>query len=188
MCGRTSLFVPPSVVEERFDAKFGAEDVPRYNVAPRQDLYAITRESPATVDAFQWGLLPGFVDDPDDSPRPINARAETLAETPYFREAVASRRCLVLADGFYEWKGSRGSTQPYRIQRTDEQPFAFAGLRETWRRTATPRAPTPVEADPGPTAPARRPRTRTRARPSDPSRSSRRRRTRWSRRFTTACP
>jgi putative SOS response-associated peptidase YedK len=133
MCGRTSLFVPPSVVEERFDAEFGAEYVPRYNVAPRQDLYAITRESPATVDAFQWGLLPGFVDDPDDSPRPINARAETLAETPYFREAVASRRCLALADGFYEWKGSRGSTQPYRIQRTDEQPFAFAGLRETWR-------------------------------------------------------
>ncbi len=132
MCGRTSLFVPPSVVEERFDAAFQDEFVPRYNIAPRQDLYAVTNERPEAIDTLEWGLLPGFVDDPDDSPRPINARAETVADKPYFRDAVGKRRCLVLADGFYEWTGDRGSKEPYRIQRRDEQPFAFAGLWENW--------------------------------------------------------
>jgi putative SOS response-associated peptidase YedK len=132
MCGRTSLFVPPSVVEERFDAEFGSEFVPRYNIAPRQDLYAVTNQDRDAIDTFEWGFLPGFVDDPEDSPRPINARAETIDEKPYFRDAYANRRCLIIADGFYEWQGDRGSKEPYRIQRTDEQPFAFAGLWETW--------------------------------------------------------
>ncbi|MEF8838087.1 MAG: SOS response-associated peptidase [Haloarculaceae archaeon] len=132
MCGRTSLFVPPSVVEERFEAEFRTTFVPRYNIAPRQDLYAIPSDDPDAIDAFEWGFLPQFVDDPEDSPRPINARAETVAEKPYFREAYEHRRCLVLADGFYEWSGDRGSKEPYRVQREDEQPFAFAGLWETW--------------------------------------------------------
>ena len=133
MCGRTSLFLPPSVVEERFEAEFQTEFVPRYNVAPRQDQYAITGEDPGAIDAFEWGFLPHFVDDPEDSPRPINARAEKVADKPYFRDAFDARRCLVLADGFYEWSGERGSKEPYRVQRADEQPFAFAGLWETWR-------------------------------------------------------
>lgn len=132
MCGRTSLFVPPSVVEERFDATFDWDVVPRYNIAPRQRLAAITNEAPSTIAGLEWGLLPAFVDDPDDAPRPINARAETLGEKSYFREALERRRCLVVADGFYEWRGERGSKQPYRIQRTDDQPFAFAGLWERW--------------------------------------------------------
>jgi len=144
MCGRTSLFVPPSVLEERFSAEFVTEYVPRYNVAPRQALYAVTGDAPAAIDALEWGLLPGFVEDPTDAPRPINARAETVHEKPYFRDAFAHRRCLVLADGFYEWSGERGTREPYRIQRADGDPFAFAGLWERWsqpgedpRRTVT---------------------------------------------------
>ena len=132
MCGRFSLFVPPSVLEERFDAAASRPIVPRYNVAPRDDVAAIRNDDPGTIDALGWGLVPSWVDDPDDYPRPINARAETVAEKPSFRDAFAERRCLVLADGFYEWKGDRGAKQPYRITRPDDEPFAFAGLWETW--------------------------------------------------------
>ncbi|HKJ60207.1 MAG TPA: SOS response-associated peptidase, partial [Halobacteriales archaeon] len=115
MCGRFSLFVPPGILEERFDAEVGASYVPRYNVAPRDDVAAIRNDDQETIDALSWGLVPDWVDDPDDFPRPINARAETVAEKPSFRDAFAERRCLVLADGFYEWTGRRGSKQPYRI-------------------------------------------------------------------------
>ena len=132
MCGRFSLFVPPGILEERFDAEVAGTYVPRYNVAPRDDVAAIRNDDPETIDALSWGLVPDWVDDPDDFPRPINARAETVAEKPSFRDAFAERRCLVLADGFYEWTGRRGSKQPYRIVRTDGEPFAFAGLWETW--------------------------------------------------------
>ena len=132
MCGRFSLFVPPAVLEDRFGAEVGGSYVPRYNVAPRDGVAAIRNDDPETIDALSWGLVPGWVDDPDDYPRPINARAETVAEKPSFRDAYAERRCLVLADGFYEWTGRRGSKQPYRIVRTDGEPFAFAGLWETW--------------------------------------------------------
>lgn len=132
MCGRFSLFVPPSVLEERFDATASGPIVPRYNVAPRDDVAAIRNDDAETIDALGWGLVPSWVDDPDDYPRPINARAETVAEKPSFRDAFAERRCLVLADGFYEWKGDRGAKQPYRIARPDDEPFAFAGLWEAW--------------------------------------------------------
>jgi len=132
MCGRFSLFVPPAVLEERFDAEVAGTLLPRYNVAPGDDVSAIRNDDSRTIDSLTWGLLPGWVDDPDDFPRPINARAETVAEKPSFRDAFADRRCLVLADGFYEWQGHRGSKQPYRIARADGEPFAFAGLWETW--------------------------------------------------------
>jgi len=132
MCGRFSLFVPPDDLEARFEAAPTVELRPRYNVAPGDDVATIRNDSADEIDSLQWGLLPGWVDDPDDWPYPINARAETLAEKPSFRDAFRERRCLVLADGFYEWRGERGSKQPYRIARPDGAPFAFAGLWETW--------------------------------------------------------
>lgn len=135
MCGRTSLFIPQSVLEERFDATATTPITPRYNIAPGDELATIQNDATDEIDQLEWGLVPSWVDDPDDSPKPINARAETVAEKPMFRDAFEKRRCLVLADGFYEWKGKRGSKQPYRITRTDEQPFAFAGLWETWGDT-----------------------------------------------------
>jgi putative SOS response-associated peptidase YedK len=133
MCGRTSLFVPQSVLEEQFDATAVEPITPQYNIAPGDDLATITNEAADEIDQFEWGLLPSWVDDPSDSPKPINARAETVAEKPMFRDAFDERRCLVLADGFYEWKGRRGSKQPYRITHIDDQPFAFAGLWENWK-------------------------------------------------------
>lgn len=132
MCGRTSLFVPQSVVEDRFNAKAVKPLTPRYNIAPEDDLACITNADPAAIDLLEWGIVPHWVEDPDDFPRPINARAETVSEKPTFREAFRNRRCLVLADGFYEWKGPRGNKEPYRITRVDEAPFAMAGLWEEW--------------------------------------------------------
>lgn len=81
---------------------------------------------------MNWGIRPHWIDDPNDWSHPITARAETVAEKPSFRGAFEERRCLVLADGFYEWKGSRGAKTPYRIERGDDEAFAFAGLWETW--------------------------------------------------------
>lgn len=111
-----------------------AEDyVPRYNIAPSQGLLVVPNEEPETMDVYDWGLVPEWADDPDDVPAPINARSETASEKPMFRDAFQHRRCLVLADGFYEWQGARGSKQPYRICRRDREPFAFAGLWSHWQ-------------------------------------------------------
>lgn len=110
-----------------------AEDyVPRYNIAPSQGLLVVTNDAPETMSVYDWGFVPEWADDPDDVPTPINARSETATEKPMFRDAVQHRRCLVLADGFYEWQGARGSKQPYRICRSDREPFAFAGLWSHW--------------------------------------------------------
>ena len=105
MCGRTSLFVPQSVLEERFDATAIEPITPQYNIAPSDELATIQNDAPDEINLLKWGLLPSWVDDPSNSPKPINARAETVAEKPMFRDAFEDRRCLVLADGFYEWKG-----------------------------------------------------------------------------------
>ena len=131
MCGRTSLYRDPIDIEDAFDAAIAFDYRPRYNIAPREDLAVITADADETITAKEWGLVAPWADDPDDGPRPINARAETVAEKSMFAEAFAERRCLVLADGFYEWHDpGRGQKQPYRIHRGDE-PFAFAGV---WNR------------------------------------------------------
>lgn len=144
MCGRFSLFAPPDDLEDRFDASFEYPYQRRYNAAPGQALPVITDERPDGIRAFEWGLVPLWADGRDDVGDLINARGETVAEKPSFRRSFAgvdadaeptdeaAGRCLVLADGFYEWSGERGSKEPYRVQREDEQPFAFAGLWETW--------------------------------------------------------
>ena len=133
MCGRTTLYTPRSELESRFDAHFVRDDYePRYNIAPGDDLAVITNDAAEEIDLFRWGLVPHWVDDPDDWSKPINARAETVREKSSFSGAFESRRCLVLSDGFYEWKGERGSKQPYRVALEDNEPFAFAGLWERW--------------------------------------------------------
>lgn len=142
MCGRTSLSVPVSVLRDRFGVSIGdavAEYVPQYNVAPSEGLVAVTNEAPEQADVLQWGLVPEWADEdpdaagePEAGPAPINARVESVAESNLFRSAFRNRRCLLLADGFYEWAGTRGRKQPYRVQRVDGQPFAFAGLWSRW--------------------------------------------------------
>jgi putative SOS response-associated peptidase YedK len=112
MCGRTSLAVDPSVLEARFGATAPPALPERYNIAPGEDLLTVRNAAPGTIGTAEWGLIPGWADDPAAGPTPINARSETVAEKPMFQEAFERRRCLVLADGFYEWKGSRGAKQP----------------------------------------------------------------------------
>jgi len=132
MCGRYSLFAPPGVVEERFDAKLDFEYEPRYNAAPSQSLPVITGDDPETIQTMEWGFVPSWADDRSDFEF-INARAETVAEKRTFSDAYESRRCLVPADGFYEWaETDAGGKQPYRVTVGDDDLFAMAGLWERW--------------------------------------------------------
>lgn len=131
MCGRYSLFAPPGAVEERFDATFREEFQPRYNAAPRQSLPVIGDDRDGEIRTMEWGLVPPWADSRDDGGF-INARAETVADKPSFRDAFRRAgpggRCLVLADGFYEWVEENGGKQPYRVTIEGERPFAMAGL------------------------------------------------------------
>jgi putative SOS response-associated peptidase YedK len=130
MCGRYSLFIPPDDLEEYFGATFEYEYDPQYNAAPGQHLPVVRDDSRASITRSRWGLVPSWAD--EASTNLINARAETVSEKPAFRDAYEKRRCLVPADGFYEWAKTDSGKQPYRITRTDGEPFSMAGLWETW--------------------------------------------------------
>ncbi|MCU4800257.1 SOS response-associated peptidase [Halobacteria archaeon HArc-gm2] len=136
MCGRTSLFLEPDDLEERFGAELvtdgGVDYRPRFNIAPSDDLEVITNEAPETIDQFHWGLVPSWADDPNQGM--INARSETAAEKRSFREAWERRPCLVPSTGFYEWQERDvGGKRPYRVYRDGDDPsFAMAGLWERW--------------------------------------------------------
>jgi putative SOS response-associated peptidase YedK len=144
MCGRYSLFAPPEDIEERVDAAFAFDFEPRYNAAPRQSLPVVPDAGPDAIEAMEWGFVPPWADDRSDFGL-INARAETVAEKPTFRDAFAQRgnedlragRCLVPADGFYEWSETGDGKQPYRVALADGEPFAMAGLWAEWRPERT---------------------------------------------------
>jgi putative SOS response-associated peptidase YedK len=136
MCGRFTLFVDPKDLMEAFPGfALPVEWTPRYNIAPTQPVAAIPNNGQNKVEFFRWGLIPSWAKDPAIGNRMINARAETVAEKPSFRAAFQRRRCLVLADGFYEWRKEPGRTAktPMYIRLKSGLPFAFAGLWETWR-------------------------------------------------------
>jgi putative SOS response-associated peptidase YedK len=130
MCGRYTLFTPRDRLEERFDASFPRDVGPRYNCAPGQDLPVVTGDTPDEFSFQRWGLVPSWAD--DDSTSFINARAETVREKRSFAGPFKSRRCLVPADGFYEWVEAGDGKQPYRVAYDDDRPFAMAGLWERW--------------------------------------------------------
>lgn len=132
MCGRFSLTTEEKRLNEFFELSGGtAPYVPRYNGAPTQNLAVITAAAPGRLQYFRWGLIPGWSKTfPRDNPL-INARAESVAEKPLFRQAFKQRRCLVPADGFYEWAHS-GIKQAYRFVYADGLPFAMAGLWDEW--------------------------------------------------------
>lgn len=137
MCGRYTSVTPPAALARYFDVdEVVAEDLgSRYNVAPTQEVYAVARRGSTTrLGSLRWGLVPSWADDPRIGPRLINARAESVAERPAFRQAFARRRCLVPADGFYEWQVAAGTAtrQPWYIRYRDGRPLAFAGLWESW--------------------------------------------------------
>ena len=133
MCGRYTVFSPAPKLAKRFNAKEVAEPAPNYNAAPSQALPIITNAAPGQIQLVSWGLVPAWSRDPANGPKPINARAETLAEKPSFRQLLARKRCLVLADSFYEWQDATGTGKvPHRILLKNEEPFAFAGLWDEW--------------------------------------------------------
>ncbi|AHG03479.1 hypothetical protein HALDL1_07605 [Halobacterium sp. DL1] len=131
MCGRYALFTDPTDLAE----EFGLDDAtyePTYNAAPSEQLPVILDDAPETLTAARWGLVPSWSDGPGGDPDPINARAETLTEKRYFREAFDERRCLVPADGFFEWVETADGKRPHYVSRADGRPFLLAGLWETW--------------------------------------------------------
>jgi len=135
MCGRFTLTVDPAELQETFaDVTFPPKFAPRFNIAPTQPVLAIANDDRHAADFFVWGLIPMWAKDPSIGNRLINARAETLEEKPAFRGSLKYKRCLILADGFYEWKtGPNGKTKtPYFIHMNDRKPFAFAGLWDSW--------------------------------------------------------
>lgn len=138
MCGRFTLRAPVSAVVEHFAVEGEVPALtPRYNVAPTQPV-AVVRvggqgpQSCRELATLRWGLIPHWAKDPSIGNRMINARAETVAEKPAYRTALRRRRCLVPADGFYEWRKTDGRKQPYFIRLKDDELFAFAGLWESW--------------------------------------------------------
>jgi putative SOS response-associated peptidase YedK len=137
MCGRYSLFVTPEELQSRFGVSVPESYGPRYNMAPGQDLPVIRADTDDELSLANWGLVPSWVDEPEDSPKPINARSETVREKPMFKRAYESRRCLVPADGFYEWKKGTDGKQPYRVTFDSGEPFAMAGLFEVWEGVET---------------------------------------------------
>lgn len=147
MCGRFTLTIDPAELREAFaDYSFPDQFAPRFNIAPTQPILAISNDARNRADFFIWGLIPSWAKDPSIGSRLINARAETLAEKPAFRGSYKYKRCLILADGFYEWQAQpSGKTKiPYFIFTRDHHPFAFAGLWDEWHspdggsiRTAT---------------------------------------------------
>jgi putative SOS response-associated peptidase YedK len=137
MCGRYKLSRRKQIVEEYFDSVSGEEDwAPRYNIAPTQPV-AVIRQNPKEpvreLSLMRWGLIPSWAKDPSAAASMINARSETASTKPAFRDALKSRRCLIPADGFYEWKRDGKHKQPFCFEVGKGELFAFAGLWERWK-------------------------------------------------------
>ncbi len=134
MCGRFAFLLPHESWRGLYKVLNDFPHPPRYNVTPTQPIVVILeREGRRTAELFRWGFVPGWVKDPQEWPLLINARAETVSDKPAFRDAVRNSRCIVPANGYFEWmKGPNGKRQPYYITRADDAPMAFAGLYSTW--------------------------------------------------------
>jgi putative SOS response-associated peptidase YedK len=142
MCGRYAITLPPEAVRAYFAYEETPNFPPRFNIAPTQPIPIVLAEAHTGgakrhFQLVRWGFLPGFVKDPKDFPLIINARAETLLDKASYRAALRRRRCLVIADGFYEWRKGEGggrapARRPYLVRRVGGGPMGFAGLTETW--------------------------------------------------------
>lgn len=136
MCGRFTLTVDLAELAQSFPWLTVPDQSvqPRFNIAPTQPVAVVTNQGDRKLDFFTWGLIPSWAEDPKIGSKMINARSETLAEKPSFRNAYKRRRCLIFADGFYEWRKEPGSSSktPYYIHMKSNEPFGFAGLWEYW--------------------------------------------------------
>ena len=139
MCARYNLRMTPQKLAEVFATVRQIEFVQRFNISPTQTVVAIREEDGRRVPVhMRWGLVPSWSRDPKAGPPLINARGETIAEKPAFRTAFNKRRCLIPATGFYEWKTEGKQKCPFNIHLPHDEPFAFAGLWETWRGGSEP--------------------------------------------------
>ena len=134
MCGRYALHSHPEVVELTFGLSQIPAFQPRYNIAPTSQVLVLKSTGAALV---RWGLVPRWAKDPSIGAKLNNARAETVAEKPSFRDAYRKRRCLIPANGFYEWRREAGRKQPFYVRPAQGELFAFAGLWESWRDLET---------------------------------------------------
>ncbi len=133
MCGRFVITSPPAALRQIFGYAERPNFPPRYNIAPTQPIPVVIIENGARhFRLMRWGLLPAWVKDPGNFALLINARAETVKEKPAFKNAIRRRRCLIPADGYYEWQASENRKRPHFIHRRDGQPIGLAGLAETW--------------------------------------------------------
>jgi putative SOS response-associated peptidase YedK len=139
MCGRFAFYSPTEATAALFGANGSVPIEARYNIAPTQYVAAIrnAEDTSRELTLLRWGLVPFWAKDPSIGNRMINARAETVAEKPAFRAAYRHRRCIVLADGFYEWQREGNVKTPYYISTADAQPFGFAALWENWTSKET---------------------------------------------------
>jgi len=136
MCGRYRL-TRAEKMAERFDAEFAGELQPQYNIAPTQPVSVVrTTDSGRMISSMRWGLIPSWAK--DASMAQINARSETILEKPAFKESFERRRCLIPADGFYEWRRSANTKQPFHFGLKDESLFAFAGIWDRWKSPTGP--------------------------------------------------
>jgi putative SOS response-associated peptidase YedK len=136
MCGRFTQTSSSSDIAKAFALAYIPQLEPRYNIAPTQQVATILRSDPKSDLEFKWlrwGLIPHWAKEQSIGNKLINARAETVAQKPSFRSAFRHSRCLIIADGFYEWQQQEKHKQPFYIQKKDRRPFAFAGLWSTWQ-------------------------------------------------------
>ncbi len=146
MCGRYANFLTEQELLDAFEIAVIADDArlaPRYNIGPMQDTSIIVarKEAGRSVELARWGLVPSWAKDPGIGVKMFNARSETVAEKPSFRNAFAKRRCIVPASGYYEWKTDDAGKTPYFIHPSDGSPLAFAGLFEFWKDKTVDDAP-----------------------------------------------
>ena len=135
MCGRFTLKTPREAITKQFGVEIDEELAPRFNITPAQSVDAIRMARAGNgreIVRLKWGLIPSWAKDAGIANKLINARSETLSEKPSFREAFKRRRCLVVADGFFEWDKKGKTRRPFYFQLKNERPFAFAGLWDRW--------------------------------------------------------
>jgi putative SOS response-associated peptidase YedK len=136
MCGRYRLSKRKGLIAEYFDIAVDVEWEPRYNIAPSQNVGIIRQDQTKPERYFslaRWGLIPSWANDLTIGQKTFNARSETIASKPAFKEAFRRQRCLIPADGFYEWRRGAAGKQPLHFGMADESPLAFAGLWDCWR-------------------------------------------------------
>ncbi|WP_298260426.1 SOS response-associated peptidase [Bradyrhizobium sp.] len=132
MCGRFVITSPPEALRQFFGYFEQPNFPPRFNVAPTQPIPVVINHDGRHFRLMRWGFWPAWVKDPRKFTHLINARAETVKEKPAFKNAIRRRRCLIPADGYYEWQSMEGGKRPYFVHRRDGAPIAFAGVAETW--------------------------------------------------------